>query len=275
MQLEQRELSELASFFAKRFGDLASQEGLVAQAGIRVDAAEGWPAIIEAAAEQQRLGALAQAALDRRPEDDNLREMAATLPDERVPMKVMLAAGAVLLALGLGAAAWYGSADEHIEKLHPEDEVLAEQVPQEQPPQEPVAQPLPEPIQELTQPEELEPAIEAEAIEPELAAVEPAPLAELTPPAADGRCGAPEGELVGYWYAGHPFEPGAGDIYTMKHGKYVRAGYPARENGWDHEQAVRCALRAGDRVRISHEPILVDGGKYWVPLHGGDLLGPG
>jgi hypothetical protein len=277
MQLEQRELEELAAFFAKRFGDLAAREELAARAAVEVDAGQGWSAILSAASEQGKMGALAAAAVDRRPDDDNLRELAGTLKDEGVSTRVMAVAAAVLLLLGLGGAAWYGSADNHLEKLHPGDEGLAQQIP----PVPAIVEPVEPVIEDLALPVEAAEAVESTAlVEPTVvddAEVLAVPVDEVpapAPPATGGRCAAAEGELVGFWYAGHPFEVGQGEVYTLKHGKYVRAGYPARDNDWDHQQAVRCALQAGDRVRLSHAPVLVDGGKYWVPLHGGDLLGP-
>lgn len=30
----------------------------------------------------------------------------------------------------------------------------------------------------------------------------------------------------------------------------------------------------GDRVRLSHAPIRVDGGRWWVPFAAGDLVEP-
>jgi hypothetical protein len=34
---------------------------------------------------------------------------------------------------------------------------------------------------------------------------------------------------------------------------------------------MRCSVMAGDRLRISGEPVLVNGEAWWVPLQSGDL----
>ncbi len=270
MELEQRELDELAVFFAKRFGDPAERDGLVSQAGIQVDADQGWPAILEAASRQGCMSALSAAALHRRPDDENLQALAGTLEEPGISTRVMAVAAVVLLALGAGAAAWYASAHTHLDRLHPADGVLADQIPPE------AVRPAPTPVVAAVEVDPVEAVASVEDVEttgPVQAFEPPDPVVHVEA-ALEGRCAASEGELVGYWYAGFPFEAQQGEIYTVLHGKYVRAGYPARDNAWDHQQPVRCALESGDRVRLSHAPVLVDGGKYWVPLHGGDLLRP-
>jgi len=93
-----------------------------------------------------------------------------------------------------------------------------------------------------------------------------APLANFS-----GRCTTAEGGLIVYWYAGTDLPGDAGQTITMDHGVYVRADYPDEHNDFDAHSAVRCALRAGDRVRLSMPPMRVPGDKYWVPLVHGDL----
>jgi hypothetical protein len=51
----------------------------------------------------------------------------------------------------------------------------------------------------------------------------------------------------------------------------VRATRPDPSNGWNFQSTMRCSVMAGDRLRISGEPVLVNGEAWWVPLQSGDL----
>jgi hypothetical protein len=83
-------------------------------------------------------------------------------------------------------------------------------------------------------------------------------------------CGAPDGELVGWWYAGaiSPGETGA--VVTMPTSVRVRADYPSSANHFVIG-AQRCSLPAGARVRLREAPVHVPGDRWWVPLYGGDV----
>ena len=70
--------------------------------------------------------------------------------------------------------------------------------------------------------------------------------------------------------AGDPAQ--AGDTLIMPNSVNVRADYPDAHNDFDARTALRCTLAAGDKVRLSSDPIAVPGGAFWVPLHSGDLL---
>ena len=273
MELDRTDIDELVVFFTKRFPDADERRELLAEVGLE-DAS--WAEVLPAAGD--RLGPLATEASSRRPKDPMLGELAATLNPSSVPMKAAIGALVGLLVMALGAGAWYATADEHIERRQP--------APVEEAPVE-VASPVPVAVSEEPAPEAPAPeapvaeapvaeAPVAEEVAPEPAIVtveapEPEPL-PIGP--TNGRCGGPEGTIVGYWYAGFPFEAVVGEVYTLKFGKYVRADYPRKANGWSAEEAIRCALNSGDEVRVSQAPVLVDGGKYWVPLTAGDLLTP-
>ena len=270
MDLSADELEELGRFFEKRFPDADEREQLLAEAG--VDDKGTWSATVFAAADAGTLGELAKAAVERRPKDENLAELVTTLgADSVLTVRAMVIAAAALGLIALGAAAWYGVADDKID-AKPEDPRLPKVVAQEPEPEvapvEVAPEDPPEPAPRAVD-TEVEPEAEP-ALEPE-----PQPDEPVVPlDGGDGRCSGPAGALVGYWYAGHPFEPVAGDEYELKFGKFVRSEYPHRDNGWRADAEVRCTLLANDRVRISADPILVDGGKYWVPLAVGDLLTP-
>ncbi|MCB9759335.1 MAG: hypothetical protein H6739_05805 [Alphaproteobacteria bacterium] len=259
MRLTPQELSELTAFFERRFpASDAARLGRAAGVG-----GGTWFEVVQQAHDAGRLGKLARAAAAERPDDPNLAELIETVGARPGGGRVVAAAAVVLLALaGVGVALW----------------------PKGDPPEPPsVVQDAPAPPAEPATPEVEPPAVAAVAPEPAatpVATPEP-PAATLEPPArsapaqpggaVEGRCGGERGALVGYWYAGAPFEAGQGEVYTVRAGANVREDYPRRDNGWNARSKVRCALQAGDRVRLSHAPLLVDGGKYWVPLHAGDL----
>ncbi|MCP4809834.1 MAG: hypothetical protein GY913_25450 [Proteobacteria bacterium] len=276
MDLSPEELAELGRFFLKRFPDPEERALLVAEAG--VSDADTWEAVVFAAAEVGKLGDLATAAVDRRPKDTNLEDLVRTLgADSVLSPKTMLIAAVALSLIVLGAAGWYGVADDRID-AKPDDPralKLAEPVTAALPIEPAPVEPAPvEPVVEPPVERAVDPAVEPESVPEPM----PSPPTEEEPivpgdPSA-GRCGGPADALVGYWYAGHPFEPTSGDEYTLKFGKFVRAEYPHRDNGWRADAEVRCTLRAGDTIKLSANPILVDGGKYWVPLVAGDLLTP-
>lgn len=106
-----------------------------------------------------------------------------------------------------------------------------------------------------------------------VAAAERPPVA--APVAAGGSpagCEGPAGTVVGYWYAGADPPGEVGSTLVMPRSARVRADYPRRDNRYLSSAPERCVLLAGDRVLLSHAPILVDGGRWWVPFAAGDLV---
>jgi hypothetical protein len=102
----------------------------------------------------------------------------------------------------------------------------------------------------------------------------PPPVAAPTTTVADrtGRCAGQPGQVVGYWYAGSTAPGQAGQTITMRQGANVRADYPDVHNGYNARAPMTCALKAGDRLTLSRDPIAVPGGAFWVPVVAGDLL---
>ena len=101
----------------------------------------------------------------------------------------------------------------------------------------------------------------------------PTPVMVTTRPANHtGRCTIADDGVVGYWYAGEKAPGNAGELVTVDHSVNVRADYPDHHNAYDARASVRCQLAAGDQIRLTAEPILVPGDRYWVPLYNGDLV---
>lgn len=274
MELQPEDLEELADFFAKRFPNAADREALVRSTGLDTilpsEPLPAWLVLLATAQQKDRMGVLVQAAAGLRPEDDSLSDVADAFSEQqKLPLGKAAISLAVLLALGLGAWGWFATSEGHINERVPATPSTVDLKP-EKPliprPEKPAA--IPPPDVGPTAPAVVEP-------EPAPEPPEVVPIDD-TPPETDGewvegRCGGPAGRLVGYWYAGAPFEPEQGERYQLKNSKNVRADYPRRENSWDAREPVTCVLKQGDTVNLSHAPILVDGGKYWVPLYSGDL----
>jgi hypothetical protein len=268
VRLDSEELAGLAQVLERRFSAPDQRQQLLSEAG--VDGAGDWISVVSAAQESGALSRLVQAASRRRPEDENLQAMAETLGVSPVPRSAFVAAGVVLLVLAGSAAAWYGSADDKINGLVEADIPVEPKAPPVLTGKPPV---LPRPL--LNTAPLVPPFAKKIAPKEALETPEETPTPETVDvgsEAVDGRCGGTRGELVGYWYAGFPFESAKGDSYTVKHGANVRKDHPTAENGWSAKAPIICSLQSGDTVRLSADPILIEGGKYWVPLHAGDLL---
>jgi hypothetical protein len=74
------------------------------------------------------------------------------------------------------------------------------------------------------------------------------------------------GDLIGYWYAGSTPPQIDNGWTTIPHGVNVRIDFPEEHNNYNAKTAVSCVLFPNMRVPVQHEPILVAGGKYWIPL---------
>ncbi|MCK6503284.1 effector-associated domain EAD1-containing protein [Myxococcota bacterium] len=284
MDLTPREANDLARFFARRFPDRVAVDELVRQAGISLDDTLAgdqlavWSTVIVEAQAQGRLRRLARAAAKSDVGDTNLQEVCTLLGQDEARIQPMAlgAGGLLVLALVIGVGAWWTRGGEQTAPAAPEVEAApveaaavtaveaspAEPAPAAAPPAElaPAAAPPAEPA-----------SVEAPAARPADAAVAPA---DATPAAGAGagRCTGTPGQVVGYWYAGSTAPGRAGQTITMRSGANVRADYPDVHNGYNARAPMTCALKAGDRLTLSRDPIAVPGGAFWVPVVAGDLL---
>ncbi|MCB9794179.1 MAG: hypothetical protein H6741_15800 [Alphaproteobacteria bacterium] len=294
MQLDTKEISELAGFLAKRFPS-AGQIGELARAvGVEPPdqgtPRERWGALLLGVQAQGGLLKLVRMASDMAPEDSNLTELRRTLEAEQAAgRRPMALAMVIALSLVIGVAAWAWTrpaapppaAPPRGPELTGDLLTKLDDAPAEAPTETERSQAPP--AGEAEPAVEAEPVVEAvpEAAPETLAQAEAPPVAEPAPaarppePASEqsvsGRCAGPATEVIGYWYAGAPFTPQAGETYTLKYGVNVRADYPRRANDWDAKTRVVCSLLGGDELRLTHDPILVDGGRYWVPFTPADL----
>lgn len=300
MEFSEREIADLATFFAKRFPSyeqraaLSEAAGLAGEAQLTGDARTAWADVVRVALQKGRLNDLVERAQQQRPDDDNLREMAIVVRAGRRwrGSRLGLLAGLVLVSLGVvlvwspwssksgeaepplpGSSADVGEHDDLNVAARLGGEIVAE--PGGELAAEPVAAVLDEP--------EVEP-VAAPAPEPSSPAVAEAPLPPPTEPVAEPvaaprprpaaaplRCEGPDGEVIGYWYAGEEAPP-KGSSYTVDGGLNVRVDYPDVHNDFDARSALVCTLGHGWQLRIGHEPLAVPGGAYWVPLAADDII---
>lgn len=295
MRLDPSDLVELAPFFAKRFASTEHREALAQRVGLEVDPTEGWAVMLMAAQEAGLLVELVRQAAREDREDDNLQQLLVLLGGRERRWKVppyALAGAAIagfMLVLGTGtsllwAAGAFPDTSTGTDGLALHDAPVAAGNPQvdlvaiqgatagagqtKASPKMWADNPLDAAKAAKEAPTTTEAVVEA--------APEPAPVAQ---PAAmqsahhKGRCTTADQGIVGYWYAGDAAPGARGATITIDAWVNVRADYPDTHNGFEKRAPVRCALRPGDRVKLSAAPILVPGDRYWVPLRSGDLLG--
>ncbi len=286
MDFSDREIADLAAFFAKRFSSyeqraaLSEAAGLAGESQLTGDALTVWTDVIRMAVERGRLNELVERAVQQRPDDENLREMAAVITSGRRwrSRRWGLVAGVVVVgAAGLLLwSPWSSTPPAPSEALAPGDAVaIADLAPEPSAPAPaapalaPAAPAPAAPAPAAPEPTAPEPAA-PEPAAPEPAAPEPAAPAPR-PAGAPLRCEGPAGEVIGYWYAGESAPP-KGSSYTVDGGLNVRVDYPDAHNEFDARSALVCTLGHGWRLRIGHEPKAVPGGAYWVPLSADDIV---
>lgn len=185
-----------------------------------------WPELVIAAHRARRLPALARAVAQQIPGDELASQMARDLRPSR-PWG-LVAAVAAIGALAL--VAW--------------------------PSAEPVVEPVPQVAAETV----------AEPVAAALTPVEVAPPLVPSDRVPRGGCKAPNGQTVGWWYAGASAPGREGETITLRRGANVRAGVPAKKNGWRLQPAVGCGLQAGDVITLG--TIAEIPGGVWVELRG-------
>lgn len=274
MDLNRQELAELARFFAKRFpdarhrGDLAERAGLFYEETPGGDALQAWLELLSFAQSKGALARLADAAGRTNDNDENLQAVCELLAGRRPRRRGRPPAGLMVGAIAgvalIGAATWLlvgrGRPDGKISATTPTPPAASTPPPavstahsQATTPPPAASSPAPKPAPEPTgAPTSSQPAV--------------------APANVRGHCTlAKDGALIGYWYAGKTAPGSRGEVITMGYSVHVRVAYPDASNGYNARTPVRCVLRKGDRVKLSADPVLVPGDRYWVPLYSGDV----
>jgi hypothetical protein len=303
VDLDRQEQQALAGFFARRFPTDADRDALSRQAGLpalprpSTSPVAAWESLIALAATKQRLGRLGRAAAATEPTDTNLAKAAQLLAaGEANPQKwllVGLAVGLPALAVALVAvvavvtgslrpSAAVAAVDPTPATAAPVADNAVATVVDGSGPADVVEGPVAA-VGASAVPSDVAPVGTAEEVEAP-AVVEPprpahAPAVASSSSATprrdrdtDPRCAGTPGQLIGYWFSGSHRPGGAGDVITMSTSMNVRAYHPSPENHFSLGGRVNCVLAAGDRIRLSADPVHVPRDSYWVPLYGGDLL---
>ena len=305
MEFSEQEIRDLARFFAKRFPSfeqrthIAGMAGLGGSAQLSGEPEAAWSDLVRTAVQGGRMLHLARSAARQRPSDSNLKSLVDTIEAGRSVrlggLRLGLGALAIILLAGLVWGLSRTSLHEQGEPpvAAPPALASAQPAPAPQPaaggpllsdtPPTASAPPLtgspatpddpPPAAYDASAPEATNPAPPLPGDAPVAAPTGPPvpPPEPATPPLVEGRCGGPQGELLGYWYAGSDADWAPAAVHTISGGANVRASYPSRENNWNARARVVCGLRNGDQVRISQPPVWVVGGAWWVPFHAGDL----
>jgi hypothetical protein len=288
MELQPHDLRELAEFFAKRFPRSNDRRLLLDQLRLPHREHEGqppiqsWMALLETARDRRALTRLGEVAQRLRPFDENLASMTELLNRSeggrgRGTFQMVGMVMAALLAVGSTWAAVTGSSEAK-NNDEPEAERFSAEDMSESPP-ETLAAGTPEAEKEpfqlpgwaailtkIRSGAEAGPAPVPESTQPSTN------LPSATPAYHSGRCTIADDGVVGYWYAGENAPGAAGEVVVMDHSVNVRADYPDHHNAYDARSSVRCQLANGDKIRLTADPILVPGDRYWVPLYNGDLI---
>jgi len=273
MELTDRELRDLALFFAKRM-DTALVALDPTDPPPPGDPRSAWFDKLASAQDSGRLSALMNriAAVD--PDDENLQQACTLLrtPNARFEaysVGLALVGGTGVLLLSIAAASGVLAASALVGDTEAVVEIApVEASPPTAPPVEvamaPEEEPAPAPVEEASL---------AHQVPPDVVEI-PAPpvkrVAKAAPPAT--RCTATAGDIVGYWYAGEHAPGTAGEMVTVPHAVNVRADYPDVHNNFDARARINCVLQEGDIVKLSRDPILVPADRYWIPLVSGDLI---
>ena len=272
MKLSDRDLRELAPFFAKRFStDILLSLDADAEGS---DASEAWYRSLVSARDDGRLTDLARRAAQLNSADANLQDVCATLrrrsPSRAIGATMALGSLAMLALLGIAgiaAVVWNGHHEVAVELA---SSSVLEEIPASE--EELQLQSLVNTVSENGF--DAEPSMVESPPEPEVVAAIP----EVKKKRKRRRrthsrpCSMGGTDLVGYYYFGADAPGTQGDLITIRRDVNVREDYPDHRNGYNKRAEVRCVLEEGDSVRLSMEPILVPGNHYWVPLIGSDLV---
>lgn len=261
--------------FEKRFPVGLEKEFLLKEARLdnSFDVATSWENIFEALQHKPRaFRRLLSSAVEMRPDDSNLLEVAEILTPDTNPAWFIGIASAVSVAILTSMLLPSESNSNPFERTDRNVSAYSRmtQQPHSAPDIEaPVVIPVVEPavLSDGGQEEqELERAPSPlEEVSVQLTTLKPSPIrnsGEVTQ-----RCSFEgNGEIIGYWYAGATEPEITNGWTTVTYGRNVRIDYPEKHNGYNARTPVTCVLFDNMAVPVQDAPILVAGGKYWVPL---------
>lgn len=265
MDLDDATRRDFAAFLARRHPGADTLARVAREAGVEAPSEAGiagWEALLVRAEGSGRLPALVDAAgrgLEGDANFDAVRALVAPpAPGPRIGLAIGAAVVAAVTVVGVvgGAVLWRASPTEDAGSPAAASPAVAAASPAVAP-VAPPAPPAPPAVAPPTPPE------------PAPAPATPAPVASSARPSPG--CAAPDGARVGWWYAGKEDPGPAGTTWTLRAAANVRSDYPNADNGFSMRGRVQCVLPAGTAQRLSHAPVNIGNGHWWVPVYGGDL----
>ncbi len=283
-ELTETDQQALWSAFEKRFPLGLSKEFLLREAHLEssIPLESSWQSIFEGLQHEPRLFTkLLKSAVEMRPDDSNLCEVVEILcPPQKITLFVSASSA---VSLGILFSLFVptdetGNAFEQVDSIEVEYASL-EPIPYifDEEEEVEIITPVQEPIlladggleerttrilpPQLVEPES-QPLLQLENLV--LAANDTQPLINQD---NNDRCTFEgNGQIIGYWYAGAEPPIVHNGWTTIPHGRNVRLDFPEKHNHYNARTQVQCILIGNTQVPMQDEPILVAGGKYWIPL---------
>jgi hypothetical protein len=288
MQLNDHELQDLATFFARRAPSI--EERYLFRKRTRLSVATdqphhprtGWLQILVEATDAGRLGRLAYVISAQYPDDRNLQQVCQLLAEKGNSDGLKRAA---MYSLPISAFAIVLFFWPHGQEatLQPQSVTIQPQSVEQSAP-ETTASLQPQSIEQATvgvdkkrqappatasssKPKSVKTPVKAvttRAPSRQLAMAKQAP--DHTP------CETKTEQIIGYWYSGDDPAGVRGQTITIPKTVNVRTEYPSFRNDYSPRSPVQCVLFEGEQVKLSLDPILVSGDRYWIPITGKDLI---
>lgn len=277
-EISQDDRQALWLAFEKRFPLSLEKEFLLQEANLdkMFSVSSSWEEIFEALQHKPRaFRRLLNTAVDMRPDDPNLSEVAEILRPEANASWFVGIATAISVAI-LATVVFPAKSQEnpfertdrnaasHARMMAPSTTLDTVDLPVVTPVVEPIAlndggaeeQEAREGLSTLN-----EVSVDLTALKPDM----PTPVLQVEN--QTHRCSFEgTGDIIGYWYAGSK-KPEIQDGWTtISYGRNVRLDYPEKHNNYNARAAVTCVLFDNMTVPVQDEPILVAGNKYWIPL---------
>ena len=290
MQLDPNELHDLATFFSKRAPSAEVRYLIRQRTRIGSDSRpaptphSAWIHILEDASDAGKLHRLAYVISAEYADDTNLQQVCQLLAEKQINRGIRHTAmfGVPVTALLVTLFFW-PSGD--VKALQPQSVVtpatpVATLQPQslEETPSPEVATLQPQSVKETTPDAPLVPN-KAKAVPTPQKRIAKGQKTRVLPTVASAQpvpdhvpCDANQDQVIGYWYSGENAAGQQGDLVTIAKTVNVRADYPSHRNDYSARTPVQCVLFEGEQVRLSKEPILVAGERYWIPVTGADLV---
>ena len=274
ISLEDRQALWLA--FEKRFPLGLEKEFLLQEANLTTlfDVSVSWSTIFDQLEHKPRaFKRLFQSAVDMRPDDSNLLEVAKLLTPETSATWFIGVASAISVAILATVVLPMEESGNVFDRTDRNTAAHAQILQQTHisPSVTPIVTPIAEPIQLMNDGvEEQHTRQGLSHLEADVDFATTKPSNQVQQPQNEGhisRCTFEgNGEIIGYWYAGDNKPDVQNGWTTISFGRNVRADYPEKHNGYNARAQINCVLFDNTSVPVQDEPILVAGDKYWIPL---------